>query len=66
MSFPLEDAGFTLWHSDLDTQLKMQLGVTSRELGVDRRSLQQRYYGGENVFTVLQAISRQFRMAQAV
>jgi len=53
MTYPLEDAGFTLWHSDIETGLKRQHGVSSKDLGINRHTLQQRYYAGESVFTVL-------------
>lgn len=59
MSHPLEDGGFTLWHGDLDTQLKRIHGVTSKELGVSRRSLQEKYYAGTSVFTMVDSLVRQ-------
>ncbi|MTJ83524.1 MAG: hypothetical protein F8N37_21265 [Telmatospirillum sp.] len=56
MPYPLEDAGFTLWYGDIETQLKLQHGATARDLGLDRHMLQQRYYAGESVFTALASI----------
>lgn len=58
MSYPIEDAGFTLWLGDLDTQLKRFHGVTSKELGIQKRNLLDRYYTGESVFSALDSISR--------
>ena len=58
MSYPFEDSGFTLWHSDLDTHLMRSHGVTSQQLGVDRRQLQDRYYGGDSVHVALDKIVR--------
>ncbi|MBY0431130.1 MAG: hypothetical protein K2Q10_08025 [Rhodospirillales bacterium] len=63
MPYPIEDAGFTLWHSDLDERLQLTHGVTSKKLGLDRKALQNRYYGGESVFVALDHISRQFCLA---
>lgn len=59
MSHPLEDGGFTLWHGDLDTHLKRVHGVTSKDLGVPRRTLQERYYAGTSVFTVIDSLMQQ-------
>lgn len=59
MSHPLEDGGFTLWHGDLDTHLKRVHGVTSKDLGVPRRMLQERYYAGTSVFTVIDSLMQQ-------
>lgn len=59
MSYPFDDTNFTIWHGDLDTQLKRFHNVTLKELGIDRRSLQSRFYGGESLFAALDAIIRQ-------
>ena len=53
MNYPLEDAGFTLWHSDIETSLKRQHGISTKDLGLNRHSLQQCYYAGESVFAFL-------------
>jgi hypothetical protein len=63
MSHPLEDGGFTLWHGDLDTQLKRSHGVTSKDLGVSRRTLQDKYYAGTSVFTAVDALARQHSLS---
>jgi hypothetical protein len=57
VTYPLEDAGFTLWHGDVETNLKRQHGLSTKDLGLDRHSLQQRYYAGESVFTFLASIA---------
>lgn len=62
MSHPLEDGGFTLWHGDLDTQLKRIHGVTSKDLGVPRRALQEKYYAGTSVFAALEALVSQHQL----
>ncbi|WP_142849752.1 hypothetical protein [Telmatospirillum sp. J64-1] len=59
MSHPIEDTGFTIWHGDLDSQLKRIHGVTSKDLGIPRRALQDLYYGGRSVFAVFEQLSRQ-------
>lgn len=59
MTHPLEDVGFTLWQGDLDTQLKRMHNVTLKDLGVPRRALQDRYYGGTSVFAMLDMIAEQ-------
>jgi hypothetical protein len=59
MTYPLEDAGFTLWHSDIETSLKSNHGISTKELGLNRHALQQRYYAGESVFTFLAALDLQ-------
>ncbi len=59
MSHPLEDGGFTLWHGDLDTHLKRVHGVTSKDLGVPRRSLQEKYYAGTSIFATADVLVRQ-------
>jgi hypothetical protein len=56
MTYPLEDAGFTLWHGDIETSLKRLHGTSTKDLGFNRHALQQRYYAGESVFTFLAAI----------
>lgn len=53
MTFPIDDAGFTLWHGDLDTQLKQLHGMTSREMGLERRWLAEHYYAGVSVATFI-------------
>ncbi len=62
MTHPLVDPGFTIWHGDLDTQLKRIHGVTLRELNVDRRFLQGAYYAGDNVIAVLDRLVREHRL----
>lgn len=57
MSYPLEDNGFTLWHGDVEAQLKRLHGVSSKELGFDRRSLADRYYAGDSVFGFIDHIA---------
>lgn len=57
MPFPLEDAGFTLWHGDVETHLKRMHGISTKDLGLDLHALQKRYYAGESVFTFLEAIA---------
>ena len=57
MSYPLEDAGFTLWHSDVETHLKRLHGTSAKELGFDRRSLADRYYAGDSVFTFIDGLA---------
>ncbi len=59
MSHPLEDGGFTLWQGDLETQLKRLHGTSLKELGLSRRSLQERYYAGTSVFAMLGLIAQQ-------
>ena len=59
MSYPLEDGGFILWHGDVDTQLKRSHGVTSKELGIARRTLQDKYYSGISSFTMVDVLVRQ-------
>ncbi|MDR3439356.1 hypothetical protein [Telmatospirillum sp.] len=56
MPYPLEDAGFTLWLGDIETHLKRLHGLSTRELGFDRHALQQCYYSGQSVFTVIDSI----------
>jgi hypothetical protein len=56
MPYPLEDAGFTLWCSDIETRLMSLYRSTPKDMGFDRRALQQRYYAGESVFTFLDSI----------
>lgn len=62
MPHPIEDTGFTIWHGDLETQLKRFHGVTCKELGVPRRALQDRYYRGESIFAALDHIAHQHRL----
>ncbi len=57
MTYPLEDAGFTLWCGDIESHLKRVHGTSTKELGFDRRSLQAHYYSGDTVFTVLDRIA---------
>lgn len=56
MPYPLEDGGFTLWYGDIEASLKRLHGTSAKALGFDRQALQQRYYAGESVFSVLAAI----------
>lgn len=56
MTFPIEDAGFTLWHADLDTRMKQLYGTTSGDLDFDRRWLAECYYAGATVDSVLNKI----------
>lgn len=57
MSYPLEDGGFTLWYGDVETHLKRIHGVTAKDLGLDRRSLADRYYAGDTVFAFIDRIA---------
>jgi len=57
MTYPLEDAGFTLWYGDIETSLKRLYDTCAEDLGLDRHSLQRRYYAGESVFTFLASIA---------
>lgn len=57
MTYPLEDTGFTLWHYNIEAHLKRVHGLTTKELGLDRRSLQDRYYAGDSVFAFLDRIA---------
>lgn len=63
LAHPLEDTNFTHWRGDLETQLKRLHGVNLRDLGIDRRSLQDRFYSGESLFTALDGIARLHRLA---
>ncbi|MBF0394168.1 MAG: hypothetical protein HQL38_15945 [Alphaproteobacteria bacterium] len=58
MSYPFEDNGFMIWYGDLETQIKRMHGVSAKDLGLERRSLQKHYYSGESVFSVLDRITR--------
>lgn len=64
LAHPLEDPNFTHWHGDLDTQLKRFHGVTSGDLGIARRTLQERYYSGESLFAALDGIARVHRLGR--
>lgn len=62
MTHPLVDPGFTIWHGDLETQLKRIHGVGLKDLGVDRRSLQAAYYAGDNILAVLDRLAREHQL----
>lgn len=64
MPFPLEDAGFTLWHGDVEAHLKRMHGVSTKDLGLDLHTLQQRYYAGVTVFAFLDDIAGLVGMAK--
>ena len=57
MTYPLVDAGFTLWFGDVETHLKRVHNVSIKDLGLDRRSLADRYYAGDTVFAFLDRLS---------
>ncbi len=57
MTYPLVDAGFTLWFSDIEAHLKRVYNTSIKDLGLDRRSLADRYYAGETVFAFLDRLS---------
>ncbi len=57
MAFPIDDTGFTLWHYNVEAHLKRVHGISTKDLGLDRRSLQERYYAGDSVFTYLDRIA---------
>jgi hypothetical protein len=64
MSYPLEDAGFTLWYGDIESHLKRVHGVTSKDLGFDRRALADRYYAGDSVFAFIDHIAGKLGMPE--
>lgn len=62
MSYPLFDAGFTLWAADLDARLMDRHGRSCRALGVDTRLLLGSYYGGASVNAALELIASTYRL----
>ena len=57
MTYPLEDAGFTLWFGDVEAHLNRLHGVGTKDLGFDRRALAERYYSGQSVFTFIDGLA---------
>lgn len=64
MSFPLFDSNFTLWAADLDARLMDQHGRSARAIGIDPRTLQERFYRGESVASAFSLITRQLAGGQ--
>ncbi|MBI4968259.1 MAG: hypothetical protein HZC25_09095 [Rhodospirillales bacterium] len=65
MAYPLIDPDFTHWQGDLDTKLIDRLGLTTRELGVEARSLMEHFYSGTSIFGMLDLIVRQHALKPA-
>ncbi|HIJ64083.1 MAG TPA: hypothetical protein HPQ04_15430 [Rhodospirillaceae bacterium] len=58
MTYPLEDTGFTHWIGDIETQLRLSHGVSTKDLGMNRLSLGRFYYAGITTFAFLEHAAR--------
>lgn len=57
MTYPIEDTGFTHWIGDIETQLRLSHGLSTKDLGIDRLSLGRFYYAGISTFAFLDHVA---------